>query len=500
MAAVTGEVQTAIRGSIHVLTHALAVNPPLEVPCGTQNRMNLADKERLRQWMAQAGVISMICLSITAPAIVISPSLPYFKIEQLLIPVVLAVYVWLLLAGVARPIRFNGLFVIGFLYCVCSVISIIYGAIILGHPVDPRDYYELPKVWLHVAFFTITYEAELSESGLRRLLAWFSIAALLVCFYAWGQFFSLAFSYKLNPYYSSGGQIDLALQYARRVYATVGNANSLGALMTWCVVLFVLAVLLRVGNRLYYSLVAFACLVTLIMTGSRYGLLTLALGLLLIFAPGSLAARRSFPKLALALVVIPIVIWTYLAVAGSNKRTIQRYQTLSNPLQVDSLRERLDELFPLAWADFMKSPLVGHGPGKSFLWGGAGRGTYIDSEYLSVLREFGAVGFLVFLAYYLYPLYLMRKGLQAARSLPPSVWERIPANRMVLQAAFLMGILALVMNLGMGTFGTPFLQGFLWLWFGAGARAAATIRDSVPSFKEFLPEAHHLERQVTSTV
>ena len=435
----------------------------------------------------------MVCVSITAPAIVFSPSLPYFKAEQLLIPVVVAIYVWLLLAGVARSIRLNGMLLVGLAYCLCNTISITYGYTVLGHPVNFRDYYELPKVWLPVAFFTITYEAELSETGLRRLLAWFSFAALLVCLYAWGQFLGLGFTYKLNPYYSSGGHIDLALKFARRVYGTVGNANALGALMTWCVVLFVLAILLRVGSRLHYGLVAFACLVTLIMTGSRYGIATLALGLVLIFSPGSLAARRSLPKLAVALLVIPLVVWTYLAVSGSNTRTLQRYQTLSNPLQVDSLRERLDQLWPMAWADFSKSPLVGHGPGKSFLWGGVGRGGYIDSEYLDVLRELGSIGFLVFLAYYLYPLYLIRKGQRAARRLDPVEWDRLPANRMVVQATFVMGILALIMNLGMGTFGTPFLQGFLWLWLGIGARAAVTIGNSVSITKTSRPVPLFLE-------
>ena len=434
----------------------------------------------------------MVFVSITAPAIVLSPSLPYFKTEQLLIPVVVAVYVWLLLAGVARPIRLNGMFLVGLAYCLCNIISITYGSTVLGHPVNVRDYYELPKVWLPVAYFTIAYEAELSETGLRRLMAWFSLAALLVCFYAWGQFLSLGFTYKLNPYYSSGGHIDLALKFARRVYGTVGNANALGALMTWCVVLFVLAILLRIGSRLHYGLVAFACLVTLIMTGSRYGIATLALGLVLIFSPGSLAARRNLPKLGIALLVIPLVVWTYLAVSGSNTRTLERYQTLSNPLQVDSLRERLDQLWPMAWADFSKSPLVGHGPGKSFLWG---RGGYIDSEYLDVLRGTGIIGFLVFFAYYLYPQYLIRKGQRAARCLDTPQWERLPANRMVIQATFIMGVLALIMNLGMSTFGTLFLQGFLWLWLGIGARAAVTVGNSLSIPKASLPEPLRLEMQ-----
>lgn len=438
--------------------------------------MKSADQDRLRQWLAQAAVVVMVCVSVVAPPIVISSGVPFFKLEQLLIPVVVAGYVWLALAGIARTVRFNGMFLVGLAFVICNFISIVYGAAMLGHPVDYRDYLELPKVLLPVAFFTIAYESELSETGLRRLLICFSVAALLVCFYAWSQFFGLSFTYKLNPYYSSGGQIDLALQYARRVYATAGNANVLGELTTWFVVLFMLAAILRAGSRVYFALLVLACAVTLVMTGSRYGLLTLALGTLLVLA---FTARRSLPKLAFALLLVPLLGWTYLTVAQSNTRTLQRYQTLSDPLRIDSLRQRLDELWPPIWADFIRSPVVGHGPGKGFLLAGGGVGGYFDSEYLGTLTKLGIVGLLVYFGYYLYPFYLMRRGQQTIGLLPASSLAHFPASITVLQASFIMGVLALVMNLGMSTFYSPFLQGFLWLWLGLGARCAATISASL---------------------
>jgi len=449
--------------------------------------------------MAQVCVIGMVCLSITAPAIVISPSLPYFKVEQLLIPIVLAGYVWLLLAGIARAIAFNGMFLVGFLYFTCNIVSISYGSSILGHTVDPRDYYELPKVWLPVAFFTIAYEAELSDSALRRLLTCFSLGVLLVCFYAWAQFLGLGFTYKLNSFYSAGGHVDIALDYAQRVYATVGNANVLGALMTWCVILFALAARYRIGSRLRSSLVAFACLVTLVMTGSRYGIVTLSLGLLLVLLSKSITSHRRLPQLGLAIVLILLVFWTYVAVSRSNTRTMQRYQTLSSPLRIDSLRERLDQLWPPIWADFTQSPLVGHGPGKSFLRAGGGVGGYIDSEYLKVLREQGILGFLAFLGYYFYPLYLVGKGRRAAvRGVACLPLASASANLMVLQATLIMCVLALVMNIGMGTFYIPFLQGFLWLWLGIGARSAVTVRGLRSISLTPLPETHLLRPEKVS--
>ena len=438
--------------------------------------MNLTDQDRLRQISAQACVIAMVCLSITAPAIVISSALPYFKIEQLLIPVVFAGYLWLLLSGVSRTFRLNGMFLIGLLYFICNIISISYGAYLLGHPVILRDFYELPKVWLPVCFFTIAYEADLSETGLRRLMAALSFAAAAVCLYAWGQFVGLGITYKLNPFYSTGGHIDQELEFARRVYATVGNANVLGALMSWCIVLFVLAALYGVGNRLRNTLVAFACLITMIMTGSRYSIVTLSLGILLIFLLASSAGRRSLPKLALVLVMIPLVVWTYQTIAASNRRTLERYQTLHDPMQVDSLRQRLDILWPIAWEDITKSPFVGHGPGKSFLSVGVALEGFIDSEYLNVIRELGFIGLIVFLDYYCFPLYLIWKGQRTTRYMGNYLAEHAPALLMTMQAGLIMGVLALLMNVGMSTFYMPFLQGFLWLWLGISARSAVNAR------------------------
>src|SRR5262249_15841406 len=156
-----------------------------------------------------------------------------------------------------------------------------------------------------VAFFTIAYEADLSELSLRRLLAFFSFSILLVCFYAWGQFFGLGFAYKLNPYYSMGGHIDVALEYARRVYATIGNPNVLGSLMTWAVVLFLLAALFRVGNQLRNIGIAAACLITLVMTGSRYGLLSIGLGFLLILLLVATTRRQRLTRVGGLLALLP---------------------------------------------------------------------------------------------------------------------------------------------------------------------------------------------------
>lgn len=433
--------------------------------------MNTTDQTMVRSWLSQSSMILLVCISVTAPAIVTTSSLPFIKVEALLVPVVAAIYGWLLLIGIARPLRFNGMFVIGLLYFVCNGFSIWYGARILGHPVLLRDLYELPKVWLPVAFFTIGYEATLSESSIRRLLSYFSVSIFLVCVYAWSQFFSLGFTYKLNHFYSMGGHIDAALEYERRVYATVGNPNVLGELMTFCVTIFLLAALFRVGNLLRNVLLVLSCLITLVMTGSRYGVFNIIVAVLLILFISATGGRHRLARVSGLLVLLPAFVWILVAVAASNRETLERYQTLKEPLRIDSLRERVEGGWVEGWNDFKSSPLFGHGPAKAIL---SANDRVIDSEYLSVLREKGIMGFLVFLGYYLYPIHLIGKGRKAI-SASSLLTEYAPGHVVCLNSSFIMTVLALIMSIGMATFYSPFLQGFLWLWLGIGAGCAARL-------------------------
>jgi hypothetical protein len=430
--------------------------------------MDALDRNLLAQRLSELTVVVMVSATVIAPAIILSSDLPFIKVEQLLIPVIAVIYLLLLLAGVSCKIRLNALFFVGVLFSICNTISIWYGVTILGHPIVGRDFYELPKAWLPVAFFTIGYECRLSEQSYKRLVATFSAPVFLVCLYAWAQFMNLGFAYKLNPLYSSGGHIDLALQYAKRVYATMGNPNVLGQMMVFCSLLFLLAFLNGTGSRIINLSLTPACVVTLVMTGSRFGLIALALGLLVVAILVSYSGRRDLAKLGLLVLFVPIFFWTYQTVATSNRRTLERYETLRNPLEIDSLRQRVDKLWKEEWRDFAESPIVGHGPAKSVFTLG-----YTDSEYLEVLRGQGVVGLFFFLGYYTVPLYLIVRGLRRSRSQFSRIPSCEPATLTCAQFGILVGVLALFMNIPMSTFYNPFLQGFIWVWLGISASAAA---------------------------
>lgn len=428
---------------------------------------------------AECSVILLICISITAPPIRLGNNLPFVKAEQLLLAVVCLVYVWFLLAGYARAIRFNGMFVIGALYCFCVTLSGWYGAHLLGHPVVLRDLYEIPKALFPVVFFTVAYEAELSEGSLRRLTTFFSIAVVMVCFYAWAQFAGLGVTHTLNPYYTAGEHIDVILLRIGRVYSTMGNPNVLGQLMSWAIPAFMMAALFGVGNRMWNIVVVFCCLITLAMAASRYGVVTSTLGIAMIFVVSPLFLRRRLGRLALLILLLPAFALTVQSVAVTNPNASERLLTLKDPLHTDSARGRLDALWPDAETDFARSPFVGNGPAKTYF-----SDIITDSEYLDVLKEFGVVGFLPYLAYYALPLFLIGKGLKSSRRLGAWAEDRMPATSLVMRLSLVLIVLAMVMNVGESTFYNLLTQGFLWLWIGLGARASKTLN-------EWSTVAHH---------
>jgi O-antigen ligase len=425
-----------------------------------------ADRAEAGRKFLRCAVIILMPLSVLAPVIRITGDF-WLKLELFLLPVVAIIYFWLVLVGMARPIGANALFAVALLFCACVLVSILYGAQVIGHRILGRDFFEIAKAIIPVLFFTLALEADLSEDSLRSLTRIMVPAMLLICAYAYGQWANMGFTAYLQPLYSGGLHDDGGLAHYRRVYSTLSNPNYLGMLMTWMVAAFALAVLLKVGNRFWNIVVLFASLASLAMTGSRYGLINTALALVLIFflpAPSQEGRRRNR---SILLAAVPFLIGAFALVAISNRATLDRVQQLRNPLQENSLRLRLDGLWKDAGEKFAESPLVGHGPAK-VIFGGV----ITDSEYLDILKEFGLIGFLVYLGYFLVPLAMIWSGLRRVRSIGPWLEGGRRAIYWAMCLSFIMIVTALVMNIGMSTYYNPSLLAMLWMWMGIGASCA----------------------------
>jgi O-Antigen ligase len=425
----------------------------------------------IAKFMGEAGLILIVCVAILAPAVTLNVNWPQVRTETLMIVLYALAYGVLQLMGFAKPLRFHAFYLIGALFSLSVGFSMMYGTLVLHHPLSYRDYFEIPKCWLPVLFFTIAYEAELTERGLNRMLDWLALAIALVCLFGWAQFLTLGIAARLTPLYTDmGHNYTVMLRYGR-IFSTMGNPNGLGQLMSWSMSIYVLAFLFGVGSRMRNLGVAAMCVITVALTSSRYGLLTCAGGLLIALMFGFFSRRRGW-KLISLLFLIAVLVPVFAKTQSNSYWAAHRFEQLRNPLQVDSLRGRLDFLWIEAGDYFLSSPFVGHGPAKTVF-----EAVFTDSEYLDILKYYGVVGFLCYIAYFFWPLLEMMRGLRVARFLPVELEDRLRANLLVLRAGFAIFCLALLMNIGEFTFYNLELLGFVWLWAGLAVRAAHFVRE-----------------------
>lgn len=414
-------------------------------------------------------VISLMLISILAPVVRLS-DLFWLKPDELFLPVIALVYLWLMLAGLARPIPPNAMYLVALVFCVCIGMSMVYGTQVIGHPLLARDFFELPKTIFPVLFFTLAYEADLPEKSLRTLAAFLVPSILLICLYAYGQWFNLGFTYYLQPYYTGGLHDEGSLEHYRRVYSTMSNPNTLGILMTWVIAAFTTAALFRVGRRFWFLAALVASLITLTMTGSRYGVIDTVFALVLIFLLPAPTERSKVKRHATLLIAVPLVLSVIFVVAATNRATLERFQMLGSPMRENSLRLRLDGLWLDAAGQFLQSPVFGHGPAKIIF-----TDIFTDSEYLVILKQFGVVGLLPYLCFYLVPLAMIWKGIKNVRRAGPRLEQHWRATYWGLCLGFLVIVTCFVMNIGMGTYYDTSLVAFTWMWMGIGASCARRI-------------------------
>lgn len=429
-------------------------------------------------------VISVMAISVLAPVIRLTPDF-WIKWDWLLLPAIALIYFLLLLSGLARPIRANPLLIVTILLGVSIACSLIYGTKIIGHPLLFSDLFDLVKPLFPFLFFTIAYEADLSEDSLCMLNTTLFACVFLISLYAYAQWFNLGFTAALQPYYSGGLHDEGGLEHYRRVYSTLSNPNFLGMFMTWVIGAFTLGALFGVCNRLWNIALLLMALVTLAMTGSRYGLIDTGLVLLLIlWMPTSSRSGKNRRKTVL-LAALPLTLAVVLAVSVSNKATLDRFQQLQSPLKENSLRARLDSLWRDAADRFTESPLLGHGPAKIIF-----SKVYTDSEYLQVLKMYGLIGLVPYLCLYFVPLGMIWKGLQLVRRKESVIEQRFPATYWALSESFIVIVTALFMNIGMSTYFNFSLVPFLWMWMGIGASCARRVGETVTRMPNASPSAY----------
>jgi hypothetical protein len=413
----------------------------------------------------ELSVFLLLAASLLFPSIQIGSDLK-LPVEVLLLPALLYIYFLLVCMGSVSPLIVRRIHVLGALLSFSVLVSIIYGSVHFHHLLLTRDYYDAVKVWLPVLVFTIAWEADFDEQAARRFLTVLGIATLLVCLYGWAQFLDLPGSDKLNLYYSGGEHHDIGLKLERRVYSTQGNPNVLGQFLSCALICYVLTFVSKFGSQIGNGMIILAITSTLVLTGSRYALIVSSCGVLLVFGL-TLSERKCTLKLISSTFLLAILVWTFMVTQKADKDATSRFQELSHPTDVQSLRDRVDVVWMDALKYFESSIVFGHGPAKAIF-----TGVFTDSEYLDVLKSYGIIGFGFYFSIHLWVLIQLWKGLRAHRLRGSMVREAFGPDLLLVRLGFVLILAGLAMNIGMATYFNWKFNTFFWLILGLAVRAA----------------------------
>ncbi len=437
-------------------------------------------------------LVPEVCVFLLLTAILLGPpfsalqGFPKVRPEQILVLGICYIYFIGLMARRIPTPKFHYVYLWGLLFSVSVMVSMVYGVEFLNQDIIGRDYYEIAKAWLPVLLFVVAYEARLSEESLRRFVIVLALNTAAVCGYALAQHLGLPGLNRLNSYYSVGLHHDIALErMLARSTSTFGNPNILGQFLSCAAICFTLAAVSQLGRRIWSVIIASAAVFGMVLSESRYALIVLAFGLILLMLLMG-TSRRRLARTVGFLALFAAIAMIFIGTIRHEPVRAGRFEELRRPLEVHSLRVRMDIMWVDAYGDFKASPIFGHGPAKEIY-----TGIYTDSEYLDVLKRYGLLGFAAYFSIYLWFLNRLRKGLKAMRLFDASTGASLGSTFLVVRAGFVLVLMAMAMNVGMSTYYNFQFGSFLWLFLGLAVQSAETVTNlALQSRQHRLPAGH----------
>jgi hypothetical protein len=354
---------------------------------------------------------------------------------------------------------------------VSTFISIMWGTLVLGISISPRDMLEFVKIIKAWALFRLALhpwrDKELVSMA-KTLLVCISVSAIIGII-EWQDWLGLRAV--LQSIYATG----TGNAGTRRVIGTVGNPNYYGLLMA-----LGLALAVNMWNHNHYRvwrrlavMGVGLCGVTLFLTNSRSSVLAAALAVclsLLIRVPQlryraawRALIRVRWQALVIAILAVGTAVWFW--------NQFQIIDTLTTPAEIRSYWRnpihrtlyRLSEVnrgFDLRTEMFWKpnlsliakSPVLGWGVAK------AEHDTVTDNGYLLTLRRYGLIGMLCFLLLYGQVSRVLFKGVCANRG--DSICGRLALTALTIIVGYSGA------NLFVEVF--YYLQLMSWLWLLVG--------------------------------
>jgi len=333
--------------------------------------------------------------------------LPSLRIEQILISILSIIVVYVLsIDNDFRILMPKFIFVqIGLSFFI--LLSMLVGSL-KGIDIILRDFFELYKIFIYVGVYTVTLLCIKSNDDRISIIKFMIVCILLSVLVAVQQYFDL---FSLNEKYvrwlAPTQYHTLVDNYPNpRVIGMTSNPNEyavmlgLGCLLSWS--LFVQT--FRTRYFMYFLL----CSMGVILTGSRSGMIFLIACVFLfniLYLYDLLRKRelKAFNHMISTFFIFTILV---LAIFLLLPQTITwRLKAGLNIGMDTSFQARLSN-----WDEhisyFKMSPMFGLGPAKSIVYE-----TFVDNEWLLLLRRYGIVGTLYLIYMFLIPMLERKRNL-----------------------------------------------------------------------------------------
>ena len=342
-------------------------------------------------------VIPLLIVAVLCPGIRLLNGVPAVRLELVII-----VIAWLLLllgslsAGTALRLRWNPTNKWFLLFGLVILVSIACAAFVRRYYPIGRDFWEFAKLIEYFLIFALVSSLRVPAERIGRYYVIALLVFLVSAAVGFAQYVNL---FNINsivtPYYAPTQLAGVVK--AGRIVGTAGNPNAFGALMVLPASLALTGAVWLESRRIRLaSWGAFLLFVlAIVLTLSRSAVLSLGVACCFILFFKYLASfglARTIRMLCFALPALLVLVLIVIQLAPET--FFSRLGGLTNLSAATSWQARL-----AIWNDqlavWRQSPFVSWGPGKITM------ATTIDSEWLLLLRRYGALGVAVFILWFI---------------------------------------------------------------------------------------------------
>jgi len=341
-------------------------------------------------------LIVLVAFIILLPPIRISNSVPEIRFEELIY--YLFFFTAIILIIIKKKIIINNFLVYILLYIIGSMfLSAIYSQLILGIGFTINDSFEFVKIIKYLVILILLSNLSYRETFIKKFIIIIIFSITLSAIIGIMQYLNL---FNINSHITPLFTISQLSNIDNRIIGTTANPNDFGIFLISGIILTQNQLMVNKKKKLLYLLAIIIMLFAVILTVSRTTIISLIIAelvfLFLVFS------KENFSKKGLIFIIIFSFIVAIIIIKYASDYFITRMSSGININEDMSFFLRV-----ISWEKniniWLKSPIFGWGPAKGI------HISFVDNEYILILRRYGIVGIFGYLAFYFVPLFEMSK-------------------------------------------------------------------------------------------